>query len=123
MATRISAVSVRELEDFFVPTLLNCKNTSGLKKIHAQIVKFSLSQSNFLVTKMVDVCDNSGNLGYASLLFKQVLEPNVFLFNAMIRAYTHHQMYDLAVTLYKQMGLWAKFTYLGMNLRPQNFTK
>ncbi|PQM34274.1 pentatricopeptide repeat-containing protein [Prunus yedoensis var. nudiflora] len=47
---------------------------------------------------MVDVCDNSGNLGYASSLFKQVLEPNVFLFNAMIRAYTHHQMYDLAVT-------------------------
>ncbi|VVA14886.1 PREDICTED: pentatricopeptide repeat-containing [Prunus dulcis] len=108
MATRISAVSVRELEDFFVPTLLNCKNTSGLKKIHAQIVKFSLSQSNFLVTKMVDVCDNSGNLGYARLLFKQVLEPNVFLFNAIIRAYTHHQMYDLAVTLYKQMPRYSQ---------------
>lgn len=98
MATRI-----RELENFFVPTLLNCRNGSGLKKIHAQIVKLSLSQSNFLVTKMVDVCDYSGNLDYASLLFKQVLEPNVFLFNAMIRAYTHNHMYGSAITSYKQM--------------------
>ncbi|XP_068325374.1 pentatricopeptide repeat-containing protein At2g20540-like [Pyrus communis] len=103
MATRFSALSVRELENSFVPRLLNCKSTKGLKKIHAQIVKLSLSQSNFLVTKMVDVCDNSGDLRYAGLLFEQVMESNVFLFNATIRAYTHNQMYDLAINLYKQM--------------------
>ncbi|KAL6207724.1 hypothetical protein ACLB2K_018678 [Fragaria x ananassa] len=103
MATRTAALTIRELENSFVPKLLNCKTKPGLKKIHAQIVKLSLSQSNFLMTKMVDVCDYSGNVDYASLLFKEALEPNVFLFNAMIRAYTHNHVYDSAIALYKQM--------------------
>lgn len=96
-------LSVRELENFFVPSLRNCTKMAELKKIHAHIVKFSLSQSNFIVTKMLDVCDNNGEVDYATLLFKQVVEPNVFLFNAMIRVYTHNDICSLAVTLYKQM--------------------
>ncbi|KAH7521531.1 hypothetical protein FEM48_Zijuj07G0043400 [Ziziphus jujuba var. spinosa] len=103
LATRTGALSVRELENFFVPSLRNSTKMAELKKIHAHIVKFSLSQSNFLVTKMLDVCDSNGEVDYASLLFKQVVEPNVFLFNAMIRVYTHNDIYSLAVTLYKQM--------------------
>ncbi|KAB1204476.1 hypothetical protein CJ030_MR8G028128 [Morella rubra] len=103
MATRSSAFAIRELEDFFVPMLRNCFNVVKLKKIQAHIVKLSLSQSNFLLTKMVDVCDNIGNIEYASLLFKQVVKPNGFSYNAMIRAYTHHHQYGVAITLYQNM--------------------
>ncbi|KAJ4708007.1 Pentatricopeptide repeat [Melia azedarach] len=103
MATRIGALSIKELEDSFVPVLQSRINMIELKKIHAQVVKYSLSQSNFLVTKMVDVCNNGGDLEYASLLFKQVNEPNVFLYNAMIRASTNNHMYGLAISLYKRM--------------------
>ncbi|KAJ6915052.1 hypothetical protein NC651_017126 [Populus alba x Populus x berolinensis] len=39
---------------------------------------------------MVDVCDKSEDLGYATLLFKQVKESNEYLYNAMIRAYAHN---------------------------------
>lgn len=103
MASRVGVSTTKELEDLFVPFLQNCIKMIELKKIHARIVKYSLSQSNFLVTKMIDVCDNGGDLEYASLLFKQVNEPNVFLYNAMIRAYTHNHVYGLAVDVYKQM--------------------
>ncbi|KAJ7958610.1 Pentatricopeptide repeat-containing protein [Quillaja saponaria] len=103
MGARTRTWTVRELETHFVPVLRNCLRIAQLKKIHAQIVKLSLSQSNFLVTKMVDVCDNSGNIDYSSLLFKQVIEPNVFLYNAMIRTYSHNHIYSLAITLFKQM--------------------
>ncbi|XP_048333027.2 pentatricopeptide repeat-containing protein At2g20540 isoform X2 [Ziziphus jujuba] len=103
LQTGIRALSVRELENFFAPSLRNSTKMAELKRIHAHIVKFSLSQSNFLVTKMLDVCDSNGEVDYASLLFKHVVEPNVFLFNAMIRVYTHNDIYSLAVTLYKQM--------------------
>ncbi|KAI9192296.1 hypothetical protein LWI28_020739 [Acer negundo] len=96
-------LSIKELEDLFVPLLQNCINVKELKKIHTQIVKFSLSQSNFLVTKMVDVCDDKGDLEYASLLFKKVNQPNLFLYNALIRAYTHNHVYREAVDVYKQM--------------------
>lgn len=86
-----------------LPMLRNCKNMSHLKRVHSQMVKFSLAQSNFLVTKMVDICVQIGEIQYASLLFRQVLEPNIFLCNAIIRAYTNKQMYLLTINVYKQM--------------------
>ncbi|KAF9662196.1 hypothetical protein SADUNF_Sadunf18G0028100 [Salix dunnii] len=103
MATRIGALKIRELENFFVPILQNCKNIVELKSIHAHVIKYSLSQSNFLVTKMIDVCDKCEDLGYASLLFNQVKEPNGYLYNAMIRAYTHNEGYTSAILFYKEM--------------------
>ena len=103
MARKLRALKIREMEDMFVPILKNCPNIVELKKIHAHIVKFSLSQSSFLVTKMVDVCNHYGETEYANLLFKGVADPNAFLYNAMIRAYKHNKVYVLAITVYKQM--------------------
>ncbi|KAJ9702462.1 hypothetical protein PVL29_004279 [Vitis rotundifolia] len=97
------ARKIREMEDMFVPILKNCSNMVELKKIHAHIVKFSPSQSSFLVTKMVDVCNHHGEVEYADLLFKRVADPNAFLYNAMIRAYKHNKVYILAITAYKQI--------------------
>lgn len=91
------------MEDMFAPMLQNCVSIAKLKKIHAQIIKFSLSQSNFLVTKMVDVCDKNREINYANLLFKEVINPNTHLYNAVIRAYTHNHLYIFTVNMYKQM--------------------
>ncbi|XP_054789259.1 pentatricopeptide repeat-containing protein At2g20540 isoform X2 [Prosopis cineraria] len=94
---------LREMENHFVPALSNCIKIVQLKKIHACIVKLSLSQSNFLVTKMLDVCDNCGDTDYAALLFQQLAAPNVFSYNAIIRAYSHNHQYRLAISMFKQM--------------------
>ncbi|EEF45931.1 pentatricopeptide repeat-containing protein, putative [Ricinus communis] len=74
-----------------------------LKKNHALVIKYALSQSNFLVTKMIDVCDRNEDMDYASFLFKEVIDPNAYLYNAMIRACTHNSMYSLTIDFYKQM--------------------
>lgn len=103
MARNLRAWKIREMEDRFVPILKNCLSMVELRKIHAHMVKFSLCQSSFLVTKMVDVCNHHGETEYASLLFKSVVDPNAFLYNAMIRAYKHNKVYILAITVYKQM--------------------
>ncbi|KAJ6674080.1 REPEAT-CONTAINING PROTEIN putative-RELATED [Salix viminalis] len=107
MATRIGAFKIRELENFFVPILQNCKNIVELKSIHARVIKYSLSQSNFLVTKMVDVCDKSEDLGYASLLFNQVKEPNgtIVSWTAMISGYTRFGSYADALDVFRQMQI------------------
>lgn len=52
---------------------------------------------------MVDVCDKTGQVEYASLLFQQVVQRNVFLYNAIIKAYANNSRYSLALILYKQM--------------------
>ncbi|XP_027080911.1 pentatricopeptide repeat-containing protein At2g20540-like [Coffea arabica] len=103
MASQAGFLTMRGVEDMLLPMLRNCKNMSHLKRVHSQMVKFSLAQSNFLVTKMVDICVQIGEIQYASLLFRQVLEPNIFLCNAIIRAYTNKQMYLLTINVYKQM--------------------
>lgn len=94
---------LREMENHFAPALSSCMKIAQLKKIHAFIVKLSLSQSNFLVTKMMDVCDNHGNTDYATLLFQQLVEPNVFSYNAIIRTYCHNHLYRLTISTFKKM--------------------
>ncbi|XP_076940759.1 pentatricopeptide repeat-containing protein At2g20540-like [Bidens hawaiensis] len=85
-----------------------------LKKIHSQIIKFSLSESNYLVKKMVNICDQHEHIGYAKLLFKEVSEPNIYLYNAVIKAHTHKHLNSFTVYLYKQM--------LKEGIFPDNFT-
>ncbi|XP_059658035.1 pentatricopeptide repeat-containing protein At2g20540 [Cornus florida] len=119
MEAKIGVLTTRGLEDMFAPLLRNCINIVFLKKIHAQIVKFSLSQSSYLVTKMVDVCHHNRDIDYASLLFQQMIEPNTFLYNSMIRAYTHNHMYELAINVYKQM---LKHPHGEEHILPNKFT-
>ncbi|KAI8547297.1 hypothetical protein RHMOL_Rhmol07G0183900 [Rhododendron molle] len=52
---------------------------------------------------MVDICDKNGEIEYATLLFKQMVEPNIYLYNVMIRAYTHSHLYISTIYVYKQM--------------------
>ncbi|CAN4120825.1 unnamed protein product [Withania somnifera] len=103
MEVKFGFLTIKGLEDMFIPVLRNCKSTTFLKKIHAQIVKFSLSQSNYLVTKMVEICDTTGEIDYANLLFEQVEDPNNYLYNCIIRAYTYRHRYISCISVYKQM--------------------
>ncbi|KAK6927418.1 Pentatricopeptide repeat [Dillenia turbinata] len=103
MAMKSVALKVKKLEDGFIPILQKCETIRDLKKAHVPIIKFSLSDSNFLVTKMVGICDTNKDMVYAHKLFKQVTEPNMYLYNALIRAYTHNHFYKLAIDVYKQL--------------------
>nr|GMD43627.1 pentatricopeptide repeat-containing protein At2g20540 [Ipomoea batatas]GME17655.1 pentatricopeptide repeat-containing protein At2g20540 [Ipomoea batatas] len=103
MATKTGVLTIKGLEDMLMPILRNCKNMAHMKKIHSQVIKFSLTQSNFLVAKMIDFCDKIGAIEYASLLFKHVEEPNIYLFNSMIRAYTQKHMYVSCIDVYTMM--------------------
>ncbi|KAK9110456.1 hypothetical protein Sjap_018516 [Stephania japonica] len=104
LMNKTGALAVRDIEDQFVPLLKNCSNFTELNKIHAHIVKFSLSQSNFLVTKMIDICNGcGGHLQYAHQLFDQITQPNIFLYNAHLRILSHNQFYADAIAVYKRI--------------------
>lgn len=95
---------MRGLEDKFMPMLRNCSSPQLLKRIHAQMEKkLPLSHSNFLVTRMLEICDQTGEIHYANLLFRRVSQPNTFLYNAMIKAFTRNRMYESSIDLYQEM--------------------
>ncbi|KAI3769313.1 hypothetical protein L6452_00414 [Arctium lappa] len=114
MAASTNILSLKILENMFMPMLQNCNNMGKLKRIHAQIVKFSLSESSYLVTKMVNICDQHEEVDYGRLLFKEVSQPNIYLYNALIRAHTHCHLYLFTIDIYKQM--------LKEPIFPDNFT-
>ncbi|MQL99752.1 hypothetical protein Taro_032473 [Colocasia esculenta] len=93
----------REMEDRVAAVMRTCVGMSETRKIHARILVLSLSQSNFLATKLVHMCAAAGDTVYAELVFRQLLEPNTFLYNAMIRAYAHNCRYAETIALYEEM--------------------
>ncbi|CAJ2643333.1 unnamed protein product [Trifolium pratense] len=113
----MGTILIRQLENRYITSLKNCFKITELKKIHAHIVKLSLSQSNFLVTKMLNSCDNMANVGYATLLFQQLLHPNIFSYNAIIRTCTHNRHYSLAITCFIEM-----LTHSTKSVFPDQFT-
>ncbi|KAL6498732.1 hypothetical protein OROGR_028279 [Orobanche gracilis] len=120
MVARVGVSPVRGLEDFFIHVLRKCDKTLDLKRIHAQMEKFTLLQSNFLVTKMLDICDQNGEIEYATSLFRKISEPNIFSYNAMIRAYTHGRKYEYSLNVYKDM--LRHHLYVEEQIFPDRFT-
>ncbi|KAJ0482627.1 putative tetratricopeptide-like helical domain superfamily [Helianthus annuus] len=115
MAASSDILSLKILENMFMNILQSCKTMNKLKKIHTQIIKFSLSKtSSYLVTKMVNICDQHEQIDYAKSLFKEVSHPNIYLYNAIIKAYTHTHLNSFTIYLYKQM--------LREQISPDNFT-
>ncbi|KAL4583313.1 hypothetical protein LXL04_007883 [Taraxacum kok-saghyz] len=62
---------------------------------------FGLFSGNFL--PFWPIFSQNLKLEYARLLFKEVCEPNIYLYNAIIRAYTHSHLYLFTIDLYKYM--------------------
>lgn len=113
---RIPTLAVREMEDQIMLLLRNCTGFAQLKRVHARIVVCSLSQSFYLSTQIISICHANGRLDYAALVFNQVAEPNLFLYNELIKAYAKKSRFSEAIALYRQMlrqdGILAdRFTY------------
>ncbi|CAH9132074.1 unnamed protein product [Cuscuta epithymum] len=121
-ATKAGILTTKGLEDMLMLVLRNCKNVDTMKKIHSQMVKFSLTHSNFLVTKMIDFCEKNGDIDYACLLFKQVQEPNIYLFNSIIRAYTQNKMYRSCIYMYMQLLLRRQAAESEEPVSPDTYT-
>ncbi|XAR71777.1 hypothetical protein NMG60_11018189 [Bertholletia excelsa] len=91
-----------------------CRNMRELKQIHSQIVTspyLSEADRYFLTSRLLFFCafSQSGCLNYATVVFRFISNPNLFVYNAMIRAYAtiidkvDEPCSSLALILYKQM--------------------
>ncbi|KAL1820002.1 hypothetical protein ACET3Z_014871 [Daucus carota] len=77
--------------------LQQCKNMRELKKIHTLIITSPLLSKNdhyFLISRLLFFCaiSASGSLSYAANVFQTIQNPNLFMYNAMIRAYASKTM-------------------------------
>ncbi|XP_008230115.1 PREDICTED: pentatricopeptide repeat-containing protein At3g12770 [Prunus mume] len=87
---------------------------SHLGQIHAQLLVLGLQDSGFLITKLVNASSNLGFVTYARRVFDEFTDPDVFLWNAIIRCYSRHIVFADA------LGMYARMQAMGVS--PDGFT-
>ncbi|KAI3907921.1 hypothetical protein MKW92_045678 [Papaver armeniacum] len=83
--------------------LKNCTNQYILEPIYASMIKTSVHQDCFLVNQFISACATFDRIDCATLAFDQMEEPNTFVYNALLRAYSQCSSPILALELYLKM--------------------
>ncbi|KAK7277996.1 hypothetical protein RJT34_23017 [Clitoria ternatea] len=76
------------------------KTRTQLTQIHAHLLRHGLHQSNQILSHFVSVCASLHRTPYAARIFTHTHNPNILLFNSMIKAYSlcspfHHHSFTL----------------------------
>ncbi|KAF3772415.1 Pentatricopeptide repeat-containing protein [Nymphaea thermarum] len=94
--------------------LRGCSTLKGVKNIHAHMLRHALEQRVFLLYMLIRVCDQFGRVNYARSLFDSAHQPNIFLWNGMIRSYVRHDLMNEAIEMYGLM--------IHSGMLPNNYT-
>ncbi|XP_071720792.1 pentatricopeptide repeat-containing protein At2g29760, chloroplastic-like [Rutidosis leptorrhynchoides] len=103
------------------PTTLlinQCSNSNQLKQIHAQMLRTGLFSDPFSASSLVSAFALSPlhDIDYARKLFDQIPKPNVYTWNALIRAYSSSEVPVQSLIIFKQM------LYTDSEVLPNKFT-
>nr|AYM00761.1 pentatricopeptide repeat protein [Salvia miltiorrhiza] len=90
------------------PTLLlieACNSMSQAKQIHANMTRTGLLFHLFPISRLLSfiALDRSGNLRYANALFSQILEPNVYIWNTIIRGCVRKGFFEAGFCYFVRM--------------------
>ncbi|XAR52700.1 hypothetical protein NMG60_11020899 [Bertholletia excelsa] len=107
--------SCREVERRILRLLHGHKTRTQLPQIHAHFLRHYLHQSNQILSHFVSVCSSLSKMPYAHLVFRQTHNPNIFLFNSMIKGYSLSPPFENSLQLFSDMkrrGIWPdEFTF------------
>ncbi|KAL3528378.1 hypothetical protein ACH5RR_007700 [Cinchona calisaya] len=78
---------IKYQQQFCLSLLTNCKTLKSFKQIHAQVLKKGLDADPFVAGKLLLHCsiNLSDSLNYAYRLFNYTPNPDVFMYNTLIR--------------------------------------
>ncbi|KAL0007978.1 hypothetical protein SO802_009480 [Lithocarpus litseifolius] len=85
-----------------------------LKHIHAHILRFDLHQDTYLLNILIRQALHFGDTHYTRLVFHQTTQPNIFLYNTLIRGLVSNDCYHETIQYY---GLMRSEGFL-----PNSFT-
>lgn len=95
--------SIVDAESFFTSLLVKATQRIHLCQIHSRLYVQGLQKNGFLITKFIHVSSDLGDIEYARKVFDEFPDQYVFLWNAIIRGYSTHNMVDKVVNMYSRM--------------------
>ncbi|KAK4438957.1 Pentatricopeptide repeat-containing protein, chloroplastic [Sesamum alatum] len=95
----------------------NCHTIKDLKKIHAHLIKTGLAKDTVAASRVLAFCATgpARDLDYAFSVFKQIEEPNLFIWNTIIRGFCQSSDPRVAISLFVEM-------LVGSRVRPEKLT-
>ncbi|KAK3036740.1 hypothetical protein RJ639_029705 [Escallonia herrerae] len=118
--------SCKEIERRVLRHLHGRKTRTQLTQIHAHLIRHRLHHSNQILAHFVSVCGSFNKMPHAHLIFRQVQNPNILLFNSMIKGYSLSGPFEDSVHLFsamKSLGIWPdEYTFAPLLKSCANLT-
>ncbi|XP_038890516.1 pentatricopeptide repeat-containing protein At1g09190 [Benincasa hispida] len=92
-----------EIERRILRLLHGEKSRTHLTEIHAHFLRHGLHQSNQILAHFISICAAFNHISYASRLFSQSHNPNIFLFNSIIKAHSLCPPFQQSLLLFSSM--------------------
>ncbi|CAA2986140.1 pentatricopeptide repeat-containing At3g12770 [Olea europaea subsp. europaea] len=90
-------------ETYYTYLLEKSVSKNHLNQIHAKLFTNGVENNGFIIAKFIHVCSNLKEISYAHQVFDKFPDPYVFLWNAIIRGYSMHNMFANAIEMYTRM--------------------
>ncbi|WCJ32057.1 Pentatricopeptide repeat (PPR) superfamily protein [Euphorbia peplus] len=71
--------------------------------LYAHVIKLGFHTNSYVLSSLIDCYSKCGQIDYASLLFYEIKEKDVILFNSMISGYSQNSCYEEALQLFVEM--------------------
>ncbi|KAJ4954949.1 hypothetical protein NE237_011732 [Protea cynaroides] len=97
-----------------ISSLKSCNQTSEVSQIHGNMIKTGLDVNPFTVSKLLASCVLL-DIEYAASIFKHIQNPNLFMFNTMLRGYSISEHAKQALFLFNYIRV------LGVSLDQFSF--
>ncbi|CAN4076081.1 unnamed protein product [Withania somnifera] len=90
------------------PTLIlieSCNSMSQIKQIQANMIQSGIISHIFPISRLISFCalNVNGDIHYANALFCDVIEPNVFIWNTMIKGCVKNQLLEMGFWFFRRM--------------------
>ncbi|KAI3496091.1 hypothetical protein L1887_38441 [Cichorium endivia] len=108
------AVAKRD-RNFFLNLIGNVATQSHLRQTHAQIILNGLNSDRATVTKLIQKFSDIGAISDATLICSTFPNPDLFLYNVIIKGLFLNNYYSNALSIYRQL-------LENTTLKPNNFT-
>lgn len=115
MNTTFSAAAPKALIELKTALFNGFQSFNQLKHIHARLIRAGFDQNNYLLNLLLKfTLNNFNNPNYAKLVFNQAQEPNIFLYNTMIRGLVSNNCFHQSIEFFHGMR--------NEGFLPNNFT-
>ncbi|KAI3882417.1 hypothetical protein MKX03_001918 [Papaver bracteatum] len=97
---QVSSKAFLEIENILLHKFRSFKQ---LQQVQARLLRFDLDQDNYLVNKLLRSSLESAKTSDVCKVFDQIHEPNIFLWNTMIRGFVSNEYFREATEYYAFM--------------------